>query len=160
MAKVIPIENAELRFRNFAGKESRFNPAGRRNFCVLLDETQAKELHEEGWNIRYLRSRDSEDAPRPYIQVTVSYSHVPPKIVLVTPSTKTTLDESSIGLLDWAEIAVVDLMITPYNWEVNGKTGVKAYLKSMYVTLSPEETRMEEKYRNIPDANDYPEDPE
>ena len=40
----IAIENAELRFKNFSGKEGRFNAKGNRNFCVLLNPNDAYQL--------------------------------------------------------------------------------------------------------------------
>ena len=50
------------------------------------------------------------------------------------------------GLVD---IRQVDLIINPYHWYVNGKGGVKAYLRSIYITIH--EDALELKYRDIPE---------
>ena len=144
----ITIENADIGFRNFSGEEGKFNPAGNRNFCVFFDEDMGKTLEDDGWKIRWLDPKEEGDAPTAILQVKVNYNNIPPQIMLVTSGGKTILDEDSVGMLDWAEIENVDVIIRPYNWEVNGKTGVAAYVKSMYVTIIEDE--FAHKYEDIP----------
>lgn len=146
----IDIENAKIGFRNFSGKEGKFNAKGNRNFCVFLDYDFAITLEKEGWNVRWLTPKDEYEEKQAYLSVSVSYTNIAPKIFLITSRSKTLLDEESVMLLDWAEISNVDLTIRPYNWEVSGKTGVKAYIKSMYVTIV--EDTFESKYRDVPDS--------
>jgi len=144
----IVIEDAKIGFRNFSGKEGQFNPAGRRNFCVFLDTELGLLLESDGWNVRWLQPKDENEDRKPYLQVAVSFDNIPPKIVLVSKKGKTALDAESVNLLDWAEIDNVDLVIRPYNWEVRGKGGVKAYVKAMYVTIV--EDVFEQKYYDVP----------
>lgn len=146
----IRIEGARIGFRNFSGEEGRFNPKGRRNFCVFLEDDIAKDMEKEGWNVRWLQPREEGDEPQAYLQVKLVFGKIPPKIVLVTGRGKTRLDEYTVNILDWAEIQNVDLVIRPYNWEVNGNTGVSAYIKTMYVTLREDE--FESKYYDVPDS--------
>lgn len=150
-SSTITIEGARIGFKNFSGKEGKFNAAGDRNFCVFLDDDLAQRLSDDGWNVKLLKPRDDEEEPEPYLQVKVKFGFKPPVVYLVKGEDKqsiTKLGEDEINILDWADISNVDLIISPYHWEMGGKSGITAYLKTLYVTIV--EDKLAAKYRDVP----------
>lgn len=146
----IVIEHARIGFRNFAGVPGKYNNAGNKNFCIFFDHDTGATLENDGWNVRWLQPKNEDEEAVPYLQVAVSFGAYPPNITIVTSKGKTRLEEEDVKMLDWAEIENVDVTIRPYTWEVNGKSGVKAYLKSLWVTLV--EDQFESKYHDVPDS--------
>lgn len=146
----ITFEDSRILFRNFSGKEGQYNREGDRNFALVIDNGLAEQMLEDGWNVKYLRPREEEDEPQAYMQVSVSYKARPPRVVMITSRGRTTIPEDMLNILDWVEISNVDLIVNPYQWAVNGKTGVKAYLKSIFITI--EEDELERKYADVPDS--------
>lgn len=154
----LKIENAHLLFRNFSGRESKYNRPGQRNFCVYIEDPQdAQRLIDDGWNVRVRPPREEGEDPRYYIQVAVSFDNIPPTVYMLTKKKRVKLDAESIATLDFAEIQNVDLTIRPYNWVIqegtkNEKSGVKAYLRTMYVVIDEDE--FAEKYA----GDEYPQE--
>lgn len=149
-AKTFMVEDAALIFRNFSGKEDQYNKAGNMNFSVLLDPETAEFLLSEGWNVKLLKAQEEGEEQQAYIQVSLRFDIMPPTVMMITSTGRLRLDEDTVAMLDWANIQVVDLIVRAYNWELNGKSGTKAYLKSMYVTI--EEDELEKKYALPVDA--------
>ena len=131
----ISIENAEIGHRNFSGRSSEYNAAGQRNFCVFLDEELAKTLEKDGWNVRWPKD-PSDETKKPLLQVSIRFDPYPPNVNMITQSKGVVkLDEYTISNLDDADIENVDIRIRPYHWTLpDGRTGIKAYVKDMYVT--------------------------
>lgn len=144
------MEGVRIIFRNFQGKEGQYNRAGDRNFGVILPDNVAEAMLADGWNVKYLKPREDDEEPTetPWLSVSVNFDKGrPPKVMMITERGRTALDEGTVDILDWADIKNVDLIVRPYTWEVSGRTGVKAYLQSMYVTI--EEDELERKYAEL-----------
>lgn len=138
------VDNAQLIFRNFAGKKTDMNREGQRNFCIPLDIDTAQQMAKDGWNIKYLKPREEGDEPTPYIQITVKFTFKPPRVTMISSSGPVDLDENNVGVLDFASIERADLICNAYDWEVGDKSGTSAYLKTLVVTI--EEDELEKRY--------------
>lgn len=160
----IVIENAEIwmQTRNFSGKKDKFGNSTP-GFCVFIDPDLAETLKNDGWNVKYTRPREEGDMPRPYLSVSFNYGHenprLDPRIWKVTSRNKILLDAETIGQLDSDEIATADLVIRPYAWNVNASSGIKAYVKELFVVI--EESVLARKYfmddqPPAPDAEEVP----
>lgn len=145
-------ENCRIMFKNFSGKEGKFNREGDRNFALAIDHATAEQMVHEGWNIKELQPREEGDPTQPYLKVTVKYPKEgrPPRVVLITSAGKTELDEETCGMIDWAQIRNIDLIIRPYDYDFNGNQGRAAYLKSIFVTI--EEDELDIKYAGLQDS--------
>lgn len=156
----LEIENARIFFKNFEGRGSKYNREGDRNFAVEIENSdEAKMLIEDGWNVRISKPRDEDDEPRYYIPVSVRYFEEHddwrnPTIYIVSSGRKKIeLDANTVKCLDHSIISNVDLVIRPRQWqdEVSEEWKVKAFAKSMYITL--DEDRFASKYADADDEN-------
>lgn len=145
MARVeqnVTFRNARIFSKNFKGEVSDKNPGGDRTFCVSIPDTDlADVMTKDGWPVKAGKVKEDGTTYDPYLPVKVSFKNKPPIIKLVSPSTgrKTEITEETVDSLDWTDFEKVDLTVNPYNWSVNGKSGVKAYLKTMYATIVEDE---------------------
>lgn len=143
-APTFMIEGARLIWRNFSGAATQFKAEGNRTFNVVLDKKTADQMAADGWNVKCKPPQEEDDEEFCYVEVTVGYKVRPPKIVVITESGRTMLNEDTVGTLDWAEIRNADLIARAYEWTVNGKSGLKAYLQSLFIEI--EEDALERKY--------------
>lgn len=133
----VVLEDVELIFRNFTGEEGMYNREGERSFAVKLDQENADILVKDGWNVKTLRQREEDEFPQPYIAVSVEYDKGrPPTVVMITSRGRTLLDKETVEALDNVDIEKADLILRPYDWNVNGNSGRKAYLQALYLTVN------------------------
>lgn len=146
----LKIENASIVYKNFAGTRDEYHP-GRRTFHVVLDDEEAAALEADGWNVRTKPSKADPEVMFHTLPVEARFDNYPPKIVVISESSKkvTFLDESNVSRLDSAAIKTIDLMLSPSKWTNGGRSGIKAYLKTAYVTI--EEDDLDLKYAALLD---------
>lgn len=145
----VTLEGVEIKFRNFAGNEDQYTRPGQRHFTVTLPEPVALDMLNDGWNVKKLNGRPEIDGEEDtyIINVAVNFDGPrPPQVTMITGTERTNLMGPMVDILDWAEITNVDLIINPSIWSMGGKTGVKAYLEKMFITV--EEDELDKKYNH------------
>ena len=132
------IRDADIKNRNFEGRQDEYNKEGDRNFTVAIaDPELCGKLAEDGWNVRVREYDDGTVIG--YLKVAVSYKKRPPVIKQVTvrngKNKIVDIREETVGDIDNLDIKNIKLEITPRYWNNNGREGIKAYLKTMYYEL-------------------------
>lgn len=135
------IQGAHIVKRNFAGHAEDFNREGNRYFTIRIDDPAlAESLLADGWKIREGKKRNEDDDPRWFMDVKVAFNdYFPTKICMYSGKTRRELNEDTCAILDRARILNADMTIRARYWEVQGKTGYKAYLKVLHATIEEED---------------------
>lgn len=128
------IDGRDVRYRNFAGNVSQYNSTGAKKFNLVLNEDIALDLLKRGFNVH---SKELDNGDIMYsLDVFINYGNYSPNIYAIAGDTKKLLDDKTIKSLQGADIIKADLCIRPYHWKAAGnKSGIKAYVKYMYVTI-------------------------
>lgn len=149
----VTLENVRIIYKNFSGKETLYNAAGKRNFNILLDYEMANRLAADGWAVKMLEPRpeDEGDLPKGKLLVKINYSpnSRPPLVVMIKHNGRVNLDESTISALDHMWFENVDVTISPFTWDPGTGPKVYAYLRDIYVTIK--EDYLAKKYSGIPE---------
>lgn len=151
----LTLEGVGVIFANFAGNKGRFNAEGVRSFNVVLRDLKlAEELIQEGWAFKPLYDRDDEDVISAYhLNVKVNFeSRYPPRVFKISPilNRKTQLGPDTVEMLDYLAIQEADLTLNGYAWEINNKSGVKAYLTEGFFVVR--ESELDIKYADLDEA--------
>ena len=144
----INIEGAKKKKKNFSGERDKFNP-GKRGFSVVIDDSaMAEELRNEGWNVKDRPLPEGADPSEQEWTLPVKLNmNRYTQVWLIVGNHKTLLDENTVAQLDVVDIVNCDISIRPYEWEMGGRTGITAYVDSMYVTIR--ENKFAEKYADL-----------
>lgn len=151
----LAIDNARIIFKNFTGKDDKFGREGDHSFSIVIeDDALAEQLSNDGWNVKPLTPRDPDEKVNHFIKVKISFKVRPPKIWLLTNHKRTLLDEDTIATLQYARIENADVVVSPWRWEVNSKTGIAAYLETLYVKI--EDDPFADKYADYESSDEVP----
>lgn len=148
--KPVTMRGVRIIFRNFRGEAGKFNAEGTRNFGVILPPEVVQPMTDDEWNVKWLepREEDAEEGEQAiaWLPVEAAFNKGrPPTCYLITERGRTLLTEDKVAILDGVDITNVDMIVNPSRYNLpTGRSGVKAYLKSIYVTI--EEDELEKEY--------------
>lgn len=139
--RTLLIKRANLIFKNLSGKDTQYTK-GKKTFSIVIEDPDtATSLIADGWNVTPLKSRSEDDDPRWKLPVEARYDNFPPRVVMRRKGRPDVeLDEESVGCLDYAHITNAYVNLNASVWtNREGRTCIKAYLKSMIVDIDEDE---------------------
>lgn len=156
--KKLELENVNIRFSNFAGREDNYGH-NYRTVNVDIPLELEDELEEAGWPLKHYKVRNEDEIPQGYLKVRVSfmYEDKAPDIFLSTASgRKMKVKESTVHKLDKYTLKDIDMELES-SYSRDKTTGQwretpTIYLTTMFATLI--ESRLAAKHGL------YDEDPE
>lgn len=147
----IECENVRLIWTNFAGREGKYNPAGNRNFNIVLEESDAKMLQDLGLNVKFHEGRDENDPGIYTLQIKINFkSYNPPEIWMKNSHGNAQLDEDSVKMLD--PLVSADAVTESWlSFNLNHyEQFTTAYLQKLLVTV--QESDYEARFFDEPDS--------
>lgn len=104
---------------------------------LMIDGTEtytyAEALQALGWNVKINPPREEGDSPFIHLPVKVKFNDRGPNIYVISGNTKRELNEGTVSMVDDIDILKVDMDIAASRYDVNGNTGISAYLRTMFV---------------------------
>lgn len=144
------VDNAQIIWTNFAGRENAMNREGKRNFnWVIPDPELAQQIAALGFNVRHRSVRDGYDGDEfDHLKIDISYETdkgIPieeinpewlPEVYLVDDNDCATLiEKEGLGELDGKTITFALFEFRPHDWAVGNKSGTAAKLKRLFLKV-------------------------
>lgn len=138
MVKVTDVTRSDIKFSNFAGKETDYNDYGNRNFNLKLTHDQAELLREVGVGVAEGRQKEDGTFWDPMVKVNVKYNHYDDGRVTGPSITRyfseggcVPIDESLVHELDSDDYESMAMVLAPY-LSKKSRTGLKTlYLREL-----------------------------
>lgn len=151
------IENTRFIFdTNFAGDPNRdkYGSDARKANLVIPDISIARQLIDEGYNVKMTKPRDDDDdefIPTYYISIKLSYrdrngelKRWPPKVIFIEDDFVTELTEETVDRIDYAWVERVNVVLNKYESD----RGKSLYVKTLEVFQRSDDDPILARYRN------------
>ncbi len=147
--KIVSIENTRFIFEtNFSGDPRRDKFGSDKRYAnIIIPEELARELADEGFNVRNTEPKDSEYEKTYFVRASVNYdSKFPPRIFLVSgDNPPEQLDSESVGIIDTMYIKNVNVILSKYYNVKMDKWSL--YVRTMYVEQELDDDPFAARYR-------------
>lgn len=160
----VRFENAKIIFKHFNGARDDFHAEGKRDYCIEIDESTAKDLADKGVAVKPLTSRDPDEEPKYYVKVRINWGQdangrkFGPRVWMYTDKVKRPLTDANVGILDDAWIENADVVTHIYRRHTQGKDTATLYTDILHV-MTKESTREDPfaaKYAQYDDPDECP----